>query len=284
MVPSGLIGAFIQKFYKKKNYVTAHAAALYLLERIAFGKLFARCIFTNSTRIFVVSNFGKDLLFSLLSNVDQDDFDKKVKVIPMGAYLDNFKHRKGKKKLEEKKFNILFLGRLVEKKGLKYAIKSIKELNNDEILLHICGDGPLKVELENLVKELEMEKKILFYGRISEQEKINFFTSADVLLVPSIETDEGDKEGLPVVILEALAAGLPIIATDVGGIKDGVINNFTGKLIEQKNSSEISENIVLLKNDVDLCNSLKMNCILHSKNFDWKVIACKYIDEFETSI
>ncbi|MHA1212733.1 MAG: glycosyltransferase, partial [Candidatus Heimdallarchaeota archaeon] len=113
--------------------------------------------------------------------------------------------------------------------------------------------------------------------------KINYFNSADILLVPSIETPEGDKEGLPVVILEALSAGLPIIATNVGGIKDAVIDNYTGKLIEQKNSEAIMKAISELKNNKKLYNDISENCKKYAKKFDWSKIADKYILEIISS-
>ncbi|MBD3189761.1 MAG: glycosyltransferase [Candidatus Heimdallarchaeota archaeon] len=279
LVPSGLIGAIVQKLYRKRNYVTVHAAGLYLLARIPFGKKIANFIYKNSTKILIVSNFGKEKFYELISKPDKKTFDNKVKVIPMGVYIKSFLKVEEKIPLDKNKFHILFLGRIVEKKGLKYAIEAINRIEEGNIKFHICGSGPLKSELEKQVKKLNLEKKITFYGRISEEKKVKFFNSVNVLLVPSIETARGDKEGLPVVILESLVAGLPIIASDVGGIKDGVINNYTGKLIKQKNISEIINAIKELKNDKEMLNKMRDNCIKHSKNFDWTIIADKYIRE-----
>ena len=283
LVPSGFTGALIQKFLKKKNYVTIHAAALYLLERIPLGNRIAKFIYNNSTRIFIVSNFGKKQFYKLLNIKDKASYNAKVKTIPMGIYVDKFNEERNTIAFPENSYNIIFLGRLVEKKGLVYAIEAIKYMQNSNINLHICGGGPLKNELEEMVEKYNLSQKIKFYGYISENEKINYFNSADILLVPSIETPEGDKEGLPVVILEALSAGLPIIATNVGGIKDGVINNYTGKLIEQKNSESIINAICELRNNKELYNDIRVNCKKYAKKFDWSKIADKYLEEIISS-
>jgi len=283
LVPSGFTGALIQKILKRKNYVTIHAAALYLLEKIPLGNRIARFIYNNSTRIFIVSNFGKKQFYKLLNLKDKASYDVKVKTIPMGIYIDKFNKERNTFAFPEKSFNILFLGRLVEKKGLVYAIEAIKCMQSKNVNLHICGGGPLKNKLEEMVENYNLSQKIKFYGFISESDKINYFNSADILLVPSIETPEGDKEGLPVVILEALSAGLPIIATNVGGIKDGVIDNYTGKLIEQKNSESIVNAIIEIKNNKELYKEMKTNCKKYAKKFDWVKIANKYLTEIKSS-
>ena len=284
LVPSGLTGALIQKFLKRKNFVTIHAGALYLLEKIPLGNRIAKFIFNNSTKIFIVSEFGKKQLFKLLNLKDKTQYNAKVKTIPMGIYIDKFRLKKNKTVFQKKSFNVLFLGRLVEKKGLVYAIEAIKRIQNSNINFHICGEGPLRKVLEEIVEINNLTHKIKFYGNISENDKINYFNSADVLLVPSIETAEGDKEGLPVVILEALSAGLPIIASDVGGIKEGVLDNYTGKLIEEKNAESIIKAIHELRNDKELYNEMIINCKKHAKKFSWTKIADEYLAEISSSL
>ncbi|MFW9923841.1 MAG: glycosyltransferase [Candidatus Thorarchaeota archaeon] len=276
LVPSGLIGALIQKILGKKNYVTIHAAGLHLLERIPLGSVIARFIYNNSTRIFVVSNFGKKRLYRLLINPKRETFDKKVNVSPMGANIKIMEDEIEKKCFKENTFNVLFIGRIVEKKGLQFAINAFSKINDKDVYFHICGDGPLKEKLKQSVIDMNQAEKIVFYGKISEERKIKFLNSADILLVPSIETNEGDKEGLPVVILEALSTGLPIVATNVGGIEDGVINNYTGLLIEQKNEQEITKSILYLKNNPKLLKELSNNCKKYATNFEWKNIAYRY--------
>lgn len=283
LLPSGLIGAIIQKIWKRKNFVTVHAAALYLLERMFFGKYLARFIFKNSTKFFIVSNYGKNRFTKLLDYKNEDELLQKVITIPMGVYCNRFLFEPEKKAFDEKKFNILFLGRIVEKKGLIYAINAIEKLKDQKIIFHVCGDGPLRKELEDYVKEKTLGERIIFYGQISEEIKLSYLNSVDVLLVPSIETVSGDKEGLPVVILEALAAGLPIIASDIGGINDGVIHNKTGILIPPKDINQIAKAINLLYVNQDLRKQMNQNCKDYSLSFNWKIIANKYLQEIKAT-
>ncbi len=217
--------------------------------------------------------------YKLLSEPNIDQYNKKVKVVPMGTYTKSLTQKVGKKIFPKNSFNILFLGRIVEKKGLIYAIEAIKKINSKDIYFHICGDGPLRGTLKNFVRENNLTKSVIFYGRISEKDKIKFLNSVDLLLVPSIETPEGDKEGFPVVILEALSAGLPIIATNVGGISDGVIHQYTGFLIEQKSVEQIVNAINNLKSNDELLENISNNCKGHSKQFDWTIITDKHIIE-----
>ncbi|MGC9780312.1 MAG: glycosyltransferase family 4 protein [Candidatus Heimdallarchaeota archaeon] len=239
-------------------------------------------IYNNSTKFFVVSNFGKKRFYKLLSEPNKEEFDAKVKVIPMGIYASKIKNRQTINSFNENKFNIMIIGRIVKKKGIKYAIKAMKKLDNIDFALHICGDGPLKEELENLTSELDLNENVKFYGWITENDKYSFLHSADILLVPSVETLEGNKEGLPVVILESLAAELPIIASDVGGIKDAVINGETGFLIKEKSVDDIVKKIKYIYENKDVLKILEQNIKSHAHKFDWKEIARLYLDEIKT--
>jgi len=278
LVPSGLLGAVFQRIFGIKNIVTIHAAGLHLLERLSFGKRLAKFVYKNSTKILVVSNFGKKRFYNLLSKPDKPFFNSKVKVIPMGVYTKQYK-TKAKNSFNSKEFNILFIGRIVEKKGLEYAIRALKLVENFPAKLHICGFGPLRTKLESLVEENGLKNQVQFYGKISEKQKIQFLNSADILLVPSIETEQGDKEGLPVVILEAVSAKLPVIACDIGGIGDGVLHNQTGILIKSKCESCIHQAISELNSNREKLRKLSNNCDSFSKKFDWEEIAKRYIEE-----
>jgi glycosyltransferase involved in cell wall biosynthesis len=240
LVPSGLLGALCQKYFGCKNYVTIHAAGLYLLQKIPFGRQIARFICNNSEKIFVVSNFGKKQLLQLLYPND-NVFLSKIKIIPMGVYTQSLRKDNILSALEKNFLHILFIGRIVKKKGLEYAISALNSLRELDVKLHICGDGPMKKELVMLAKQFNLkDDRIVFYGKISESKKISLLNSCNLLLVPSIETEKGDKEGLPVVILEALAANLPVIASNVGGISEIIKHKQNGWLIEPKNSQAIS--------------------------------------------
>ena len=192
----------------------------------------------------------------------------------MGTYLEQFKKRKLKRGRVK---NILFVGRLAEKKGVSYLIKAISLLNK-EVRLLIIGDGPLKKDLLSLTNKLNLKNKIEFLGYKTGKEKLKYFFDADLLVVPSIVTKIGDTEGLPVVIMEGLASGLPIIATDVGGIKEIIKNGYNGLIIKEKNSKEIANKIKLVIENNKFKRRLSINAKKSSRNYDWGYISKKYAD------
>ena len=94
--------------------------------------------------------------------------------------------------------------------------------------------------------------------------------------MPSIVLQSGETEGLPVVILEGLAAGKPIVASDVSGVKDVIKNGWNGFLVEQKKPNQIAEKVLELLGDDELRVRFSKNALETAKKYDWEVIAEKY--------
>lgn len=109
-------------------------------------------------------------------------------------------------------FRFLFVGRLSEQKGLSYLFKALSNLEDKNWRLDIHGYGPLEEELKQLSRTLFIESKVLFHGVSSDMPTV--YQNADLLLLPSL------YEGMPNVVLEAMASGLPVIATDIGGCRE----------------------------------------------------------------
>ena len=111
------------------------------------------------------------------------------------------------------------------------------------------GDGPLKDKIKKMIRKYNLENKVKFLGYLTGKEKIDYILASDIMVVPSIITKGGDTEGLPVTIIEGMASGLPIIATNVGGVKDILNNNKNGILINEKNPKQIAKKLnSLIKN------------------------------------
>jgi glycosyltransferase involved in cell wall biosynthesis len=149
---------------------------------------------------------------------------------------------------------VLTIGRLVEKKGTKYLVKACAELakNMPDIRLVICGDGPMKDELATLALDLGFQDKIEFVGWRSKAEVQNLIRKARVFALPSITAEDGDAEGLGMVLIEAMALGIPCVGTVSGGIPDAVADNETGFLAAEKNHIDLAEKIKLLLSDHSL--------------------------------
>ena len=139
--------------------------------------------------------------------------------------------------IDNHKPTLLFVGNLVNQKGVKYLLEAKKQLESDAELL-IVGDGPLKEELELQAKDIS---GVIFLGARRDVERI--IPSADLLILPSI------SEGFPITLLESLASGVPVVATRVGGVRD-IVKKEIGLVVEPADPKALSEAIdTLLKNN-----------------------------------
>jgi colanic acid/amylovoran biosynthesis glycosyltransferase len=125
-------------------------------------------------------------------------------------------------KQNDSSIRILSIGRFVEKKGFGEGIRAFAKVNrkNQNIVYEIIGEGPLKNKLKKLTKELGVEEKIHFLGPRNQNEVIEIIKKTDIFLAPSITARNGDQEGTPVVLMEAMAGGLPVVSTYHGGIPE----------------------------------------------------------------
>jgi glycosyltransferase involved in cell wall biosynthesis len=126
---------------------------------------------------------------------------------------------------------ILSVGRLVEQKGFVYLIRALGELSGLAVRLSIIGEGPLESELKQAASGLPNGSQVEFLGRLGHLETLRFMAESDVMAAPSIIAQDGDRDGIPNVILEAMGCGTPIIGTEVSGIPEVVIDGETGYLV-----------------------------------------------------
>jgi len=148
------------------------------------------------------------------------------------------------------KVQLLSIARLVEKKGIEYGIRSIARLLKKfpNIQYDIVGDGPLRATLDNLIRTLKAEENIRVLGWMQQEEIIEWLYKADILLVPSITSSMGDQEGTPMVIIEGLARGLPIVSTYHAGIPELIQDGKSGMLIPERDVTAMVEKLEYLIN------------------------------------
>jgi glycosyltransferase involved in cell wall biosynthesis len=166
--------------------------------------------------------------------------EENVIILPYSSALEFKEFFPPKEKPENPR--ILFVGRLVERKGVIYLIWAMRILKERGIRaeLRIVGEGPLMESLKNSAKDLDSVK---FLGKLSTEELMEEYKRADIFVLPSIVDSRGDTEGLGVVLLEALSFGLPVIASNVGGIPDIVEDGKTGLLVPEKDPVAIADAI-----------------------------------------
>ena len=140
---------------------------------------------------------------------------------------------------------IISIARLVEKKGIEFGLKAVAELSRRGIPVRytVAGDGPHRASLEKLAREVGIESVVRFSGGQSHSAVLNMLRQSDLLLAPSVTATDGDIEGTPVAILEAGAAGLPVVATRHSGIPEIVEDGVSGFLVDERDVSALADRL-----------------------------------------
>lgn len=164
---------------------------------------------------------------------------------------------------------LLFIGNLVKLKGVANLVCAISFLKTEipDIYLYIAGSGPQEDELKNLVNSYHLQDHIEFLGFVSGDVKNFYLNSADILVVPSL------WESLPIVVLEGMACGKPIVASNVGGIPYLIHNADNGFLVQPGAIDELSEKIYVLLHDKSLRERMGKKNLLRIQEFSWDKIS-----------
>ncbi len=177
----------------------------------------------------------------------------KIEVHRMGIDLDKIKTIK-KETYHDRCLRILSVARLVDKKGLAYGIKAFSKVieNFRDIEYLIIGGGPLKDELQSLINRLGLNENVKLVGEMKQEEIFDNMNRSDIFLAPSVTSKTGDQEGIPVVIMEAMAHELPVVSTYHSGIPELVIDNKTGFLVDERDVKGLAEKIIFLISNPDV--------------------------------
>lgn len=282
IVPNGLVAAIINRLWHIHFVSTAHAADVLALDKLPLKTKISSFILQNSYAVTTDGSYIKERLLCMLPIYLRSVVEKKILVQPMGVDIKMFEgliRDKIRKKYKiHNEFIILFVGRFAEKKGLEYLLEAMKIITSypTDTNLLLVGTGPLEDKLTKKVKELNLTSNVHFMGWANKEKLAEFYVLSDIVVVPSIVTDSGDTEGMPTVIVEAMATGKPVVASDVSGIKDVVIDGFNGLLVEQKNPKMIAEKIAELINNPSLHGKFSQNAIFSSKKSNWTIIGKKF--------
>ncbi len=193
------------------------------------------------------------------------------KVIPAG--VDSQVFSPIDKSNVKSKVKLLFVGRLVYQKGLDILFDALIKIKDKNLwYLNIVGDGPLKKELIKKAKQLHLDKNIHFHGWKNREQLLRFYKNNDIFLLPSRD------EGMPNVMLEAMASGLAIIGTKVSGLEEVIINDNNGLLVEKENPHELYEAIDSLIRNKNIVSELGNNASSFvKKNYSWRSVAQSYM-------
>jgi colanic acid/amylovoran biosynthesis glycosyltransferase len=169
---------------------------------------------------------------------------EKIRKLAYGIDLQKFQYR-ARVRAADEPFRIVTTGRLVEKKGIEYAIRALAQAARKHPRVHydIIGDGPLRSQLQKLAVEQSVDGIVQFHGALNGESVRALLDRAHAFVLPSITAKDGDQEGTPVSLLEAQAVGLPVITTRHSGIPEIILDGESGWLVPEGDSDRLAERL-----------------------------------------
>ncbi|MFQ6061285.1 MAG: glycosyltransferase family 4 protein [Thermoplasmata archaeon] len=198
----------------------------------------------------------------------------RIVYIPNGVDLERFAHSSKPGDLTR----FLFVGRIVRQKGLENLVRasSLLKTKGLNFSVSIVGVGPLEDEIRILAHDLGVEDHISFFGHVSDEDLVRMYSESDAFVLPSV------WEGLPLTLLEAWAAGLPVIATDVGGIRDLCRDGENALVVPSRNDEALAEAMQKLIEDRNLQRKLGANGRnLVASGYTWSQVAKRTMEVYE---
>ncbi|MBP5440937.1 MAG: glycosyltransferase [Fibrobacter sp.] len=258
--PHAYIALGAAKLFKIPLVLNFHGAELLLIRKKKWVKPLLKFAIGQAQAIFANSSFTAGKI-KALRNVN-------VEWSPYGTTLEDNKDESGVILSETKdpvtivphpvngKFKILFVGRHIERKGICYLIEAAKYLPKDKFEIRIVGVGDLTEQLKQQAAAVNDGAEIIFTGKLSPEDLANEYKTANVFTLPAIVDHKGDTEGLGVVLIEAMELGLPIVASNVGGIPDVVVDGESGILVPEKDPVALADAFKCLEADPTLIQKL----------------------------
>src|SRR5438477_876544 len=181
-----------------------------------------------------------------LAVVDLGCDEKKIEVQHTGIPLDEFPVRERNFVAAATEWRFVQAGRLIEKKGLPVTLRAFASFLSEypNATLTIAGDGPLLGQLQDLARELKIDNRVSFTGFISQEQLRDLYYASHIFLHPSETGPDGNQEGIPNSMLEAMASGLPVFATRHGGIPEAIENSISGILVSERDHRALADGLI----------------------------------------
>lgn len=203
---------------------------------------------------------------------------KEIGVVYNGIDTEEFFSDVSKRSAD--KFTIICVSRVTPRKGVRFLIQAFKILSGryTHARLLIVGDGNEKKSLEDLVQALGMNDKVEFAGPIPHEKILAYYQKANVFVLPSL------NEGMSNVMLEALACGLPIVATDTGGTKELLTDGVNGLVVRMRDADDLAEKIEKLILDPQLEKTMSQESRKLAETLSWSNVAREYADLYKKTV
>lgn len=273
--PHGIWGYAAGRASRTPMVLTFHGAELLLTKKYAFVKVFLRHALRHAEAVICNSRYTAGEVSKLT--------DQPVTVVPFGCTVEACPTAKSADKPVKE---VLFVGRLVARKGLDYLLRALPAIDGQlPVHLHVVGDGDQGATWKALANRLRIADKVTFHGAVSKEELERQYAKADVFVLPAIVDERGDTEGLGVVLVEALSFKTPVVASNVGGIPDVIKDGQTGLLVPEKDPAALASAVVRLLLDRELANRLAEGGWRRAREyFDWQRITRQLLDIYRGAL
>jgi glycosyltransferase involved in cell wall biosynthesis len=276
LIPQGFVAVVAKALTGTRVVVTVHGGDVFSLN----GRLMRRVkrfVLERADAVVVNSTATRQACTELYAGRDYD-------VIPMGIDTDRFTPGDRSPELVRRHalgdlFTVLFVGRLTADKGVLDLLRALEGLKaaGAEFRALVIGDGDQAPELQKYVVESDLQGEVHLPGWVDSADLPAYYRTADVFVGPSVVGETGWQEALGLVFVEALATGIPVIATDTGGIGDVVEHGVTGFLVEQCSPEQILERLQQLRRDPELRSELgRKGRALVEERYSWPAVGDRY--------
>ncbi|NOQ64812.1 MAG: glycosyltransferase [Methyloprofundus sp.] len=253
--PDGVAAAILGTWLKKPVVITARGSDITFIPKIPLAKKMILWAADKAAASITVSNALRQELIALGSDED------KIHTLRNGVDLDFFrpKDRQALRQLKGIKGRcLLSVGNLIELKGHHLIIEAMLQLPDDQLL--IAGGGELRQSLSKQVNELQLQERVFFLGTLTHEELVDIYNIADILILAS------SREGWPNVLLESMACGTPVIATNVWGMPEIVQQAEAGVLIDERSADAIAAGVKELSDNAPSRASTRQ----YAEGFSWQ--------------
>lgn len=233
--------------------VSLHGSDVYVAETLAPARSVARSVFRRARAVTACSSDLARRAIALGADA------QRVQVVPYGVDVSRFRPdnaaraaRRRELQMSDDATLVVAAGRLVRKKGFEYLIDAIAGMREGgKVVLALAGEGDLREELEERARTAEAADRMRFLGNQTQDEVAAWLAAADIVAVPSVRDDSGNVDGLPNVVLEALASGTPLVTTPAGGIGSVVESGHTAVVVPERDAAALRGAIQSLAADGD---------------------------------
>jgi glycosyltransferase involved in cell wall biosynthesis len=272
IVPQGLVGVFVARLTSRPLAITVHGSDILGLNGKHMQRI-KRFILRRADKVYVNSSVTQTACMEL--------YKRDYLLIPMGINATHFQLKPSQTHLKKlyhlHGFTILFVGRLTGTKGVIYLLEALGLLKSADIQYKalIVGTGPLETELQAYIDDNGLSDDVTMVGWVKQDDLPEYYAAADIFVGPSLYEAQG------LVFIEALAAGLPVIGTTQGGMKDFVVNGENGLLIAPKSSQELYEALSKLHDDRSLLKAMAAQAAPSVRRaYSWDTVTEKYLSSW----